>query len=203
VDTSANSGNFLENLLNDGDFWSGIAEVIGGSFTGGASLVVTASGVVECGTGVLCVAGAGQIAIGTAGTATGYGIAKSGADKLGQAFREADDASSSSTSGASGGNVDKNAEYLRDWAKKNGLERKPGPGPETWGVTNADGSFEWRLKIKLEPAANQGLQADSYVPRADARLMQDPAGQSYINPFTGQVGNKKVGTHIPLDQIWP
>jgi hypothetical protein len=64
------------------------------------SLFVAATGTVECATGVLCVVGAGQIAVGTAGTATGYAIAQSGSDNLGKAFREAD----SNTSGSRSGN---------------------------------------------------------------------------------------------------
>ncbi|MFJ5780226.1 RHS repeat-associated core domain-containing protein [Streptomyces sp. NPDC093094] len=89
VDTSSNSGNFLENLLNDGDFWSGLFETVAGSSASGASMVLVVTGTVECAVGVLCAVGAGQVAAGMAGTATGYGIAQSGADKLGQAFREA------------------------------------------------------------------------------------------------------------------
>jgi hypothetical protein len=89
VDTSSNSGNFLESLLNTGDFWSGLVETVGGSFLSGGSMALTVAGTVECATGVLCAIGAGQIAVGTAGTVTGYGIAQSGTDKFGQAFREA------------------------------------------------------------------------------------------------------------------
>jgi hypothetical protein len=37
----------------------------------------------------------------------------------------------------------------------------------------------------------------SNIPRFDARL-KDQA-QYYINPFTGQVGGKAIGTHLPLD----
>ncbi|MFJ6103856.1 RHS repeat-associated core domain-containing protein [Streptomyces sp. NPDC092359] len=96
----------------------------------------------------------------------------------------------------------KNTEFLRAWALSQGLKKKTGGGPEQWGVIRSDGSFEWRLKLKQDPAASEGLHPESYVPRADARLAQDPTGQSYINPFTGEIGNKKVGTHIPLEKEW-
>jgi hypothetical protein len=43
-----------------------------------------------------------------------------------------------------------------------------------------------------------GLQPGSNVPRFDARL--EPG--RYINPFTGGVGGKGVGTHLPLESQW-
>jgi RHS repeat-associated protein len=89
VDTSSNDGNFLESLLNSGDFWSGLFQTVGGSGLAGFSMAVTAAGTVECATGVLCAIGAWKVAAGATGTVTGYGIAQSGADKLGQAFNEA------------------------------------------------------------------------------------------------------------------
>ncbi|GGT45884.1 hypothetical protein GCM10010254_75740 [Streptomyces chromofuscus] len=92
-DSSTNSGNFLSSLLGNPDFWSGVFQTIGGSAFGGLSLSLAGAGAIECGTGILCVAGAPQIAVGVAGAAVGYSWAKSGSDKLGQAFREADEAS--------------------------------------------------------------------------------------------------------------
>ena len=75
--------------------------------------------------------------------------------------------------------------------------RKPGGGPETYGVTNEDGNFEWRLKLKVEGSLRPGLEAASQVPRFDARL--GTGGGKYINPLTGDVGGPDVGTHVPLD----
>lgn len=73
----------------------------------------------------------------------------------------------------------------------------------TWtgdlGRQNSSGNFSWRLKLKKEGSTTPGLQADSQVPRFDARL--DTSG-TYVNPFTGARGNKSVGTHIPLNQQW-
>ena len=61
------------------------------------------------------------------------------------------------------------------------------------------GKFEWRLVIKPEASTRPGLQTGSNIPRFDARLLTDKAGQSYINPFAGEIGNWKVGTHLPLE----
>jgi len=82
-----------------------------------------------------------------------------------------------------------------------GWERAPNlnGGPEKWGVYQGNGKLEWRLAIKPEPSLRIGLEAGSQVPRFDARLFQDSSGQSYINPFTGKIGNHQIGTHIPLE----
>jgi hypothetical protein len=92
-----------------------------------------------------------------------------------------------------------NVRALRGWAVSKGWSQKPGAGPETWGITDSSGNFSWRLKLKKEGSSTPGLQADSQVPRFDARL--DTSG-TYVNPFTGVRGNKLVGTHIPLNQQW-
>ena len=75
--------------------------------------------------------------------------------------------------------------------------RKTGSGPEAYGVTNEVGQFEWRLKLKLEGSFRPGLEAESQVPRFDARL--GPRGDKYINPLIGDIGGRDVGTHVPLD----
>ncbi len=93
-----------------------------------------------------------------------------------------------------------NIRILRGWAKSKGWEKLPNPqgAPEKWGVYN-NSKFEWRIKIKSEPSLNSGLNDGSYLPRFDARLRTDVAGRSYINPFSGQVGDWRVGTHLPLE----
>ncbi|MEK3885829.1 hypothetical protein [Paenibacillus sp. PL2-23] len=94
------------------------------------------------------------------------------------------------------GSVSKNTTNLRDWAKNKGWEQQnTAGGVEQWGVRNADGTFSWRLKLKPEASAREGLGAGSNQPRFDARL--DDKG-TYINPFTGETGGRGVGTHIPL-----
>nr|WP_324784219.1 RHS repeat-associated core domain-containing protein [Streptomyces sp. H51] len=98
TDTEIWLGNYLSSLATNGDFWSGLIEVIGGSiidiFGGGA----IATGATACGTGVLCAGGAPAIALGTGMLAVGSSKMASGADKLGKAFREAD-----SSTGSAGG----------------------------------------------------------------------------------------------------
>lgn len=95
--------------------------------------------------------------------------------------------------------VHQNARALRRWAERQGFERKQGGGPEQWGVYDERGRFEWRVKLKLEPGTRRGLKEGSQTYRASVRL--DSEGQ-YVNPFTGEKGEKKVGAHIPLDQEW-
>jgi hypothetical protein len=95
---------------------------------------------------------------------------------------------------------------LRGWAKSKGWKKLPNPqgAPEKWGVYNND-KFEWRLKIKPEPSFRPNLQDGSNclhdrssLPRFDARLKK---GRN-INPFTGEIGGKEIGSHIPLDLEW-
>jgi hypothetical protein len=96
-------------------------------------------------------------------------------------------------------NAERNTTFLRQWAKDKGWVRKPGGGPETWGVEDDSGNFSWRLKIKQEGSMRPGLQPDSNVPRVSARL--DTEG-TYVNPFTGDTVSRAVGDHIPLDHPW-
>ncbi|WP_159771017.1 RHS repeat-associated core domain-containing protein [Streptomyces sp. HM190] len=119
TDTEVHVGNYLGSLLSNGDFWSGLLETVGGSLWGGAGLAVTASGVVECGTGVLCPVGAGQVVVGGGMTVSGAAMASSGSDKLGKAFREADGAAES----GGGGNVGEVAYGGSDLSKSVQLQR--------------------------------------------------------------------------------
>lgn len=91
-----------------------------------------------------------------------------------------------------------NVRVLRNWANSKGWVRQAGDGPEVWGVRNTDGSFSWRLKLKPEASTRPGLEAGSKVPRFDARL----GPGEYVNPFTGEVGGRAAGTHIPLEYQW-
>ena len=94
-----------------------------------------------------------------------------------------------------------NIRILRSWAKSKGWEKLPNPHgkPEIWG-TYENGKLEWKLKIKPVPSISQGLSDSIYLPRFDARLLSDPKGSGYINPFTGQIGGAKIGRHLLLDQ---
>ncbi len=89
-----------------------------------------------------------------------------------------------------------NIRILRSWAKSKGWQRLPNSqgGPEIWGITKL-GKFEFRLKIKPESSLRTGLDSGSQIPRFDARLSEG----AYVNPFTGEVGNSKIGTHNPLE----
>jgi RHS repeat-associated protein len=97
---------------------------------------------------------------------------------------------------------------LRGWAKSKGWKKLPNPqgAPEKWGVYN-EGLFEWRLKIKPKPSFRPNLQDGSNLlhdrsslPRFDARLKSE--NRMNVNPFTGEIGGKEIGTHIPLDFEW-
>ncbi len=88
-----------------------------------------------------------------------------------------------------------NIRILRNWAQSKGWVKKPrNDGPEVWGLQQND-IFSWRLKIKPEVSTRQGLESSSQKPRFDARLNDKGI---YINPFTGQTGNRSVGTHLEL-----
>ncbi|CDR35009.1 hypothetical protein [Criblamydia sequanensis] len=86
-----------------------------------------------------------------------------------------------------------NIRSLRGWAKSKGWRRFPNDGgPEKWGNLE---TRTWHVIIKPEASFRPGLQSGSNIPRFDARINH---GQ-YINPFTGKVGGKEVGTHLPLE----
>ncbi|MEM7617625.1 MAG: phage minor head protein [Pseudomonadota bacterium] len=89
-----------------------------------------------------------------------------------------------------------NVQKLQNWAKDKGfVKKKNNDGPEVWGVYDKNGNFSWRLKIKPESSARDGLRSGSQQPRFDARLEE---GQ-YHNPLTGKTGGKEIGTHINLE----
>lgn len=89
---------------------------------------------------------------------------------------------------------------MRGWAKSKGWVKVPNSGgPEKWGIYR-QGEFEWNLAIKPEPSLRPNLHLDSNLPRFDARL--DVTGSRYINPFTGEIGGKTIGRHLPLDKLY-
>ncbi len=92
-----------------------------------------------------------------------------------------------------------NIRILRGWAKSKGWEKFPSTNgaPEKWG-TWKNGIPEWNLRIKPEPGFRPELELGSMRPRFDARLGNQPPYE-YINPFTGTLGSKNIGTHIPLE----
>lgn len=46
----------------------------------------------------------------------------------------------------------------------------------------------------------KSVNAESNYPRFDARVNDDP-NPDYINPFTGKIGNKSIGTHVNLETL--
>lgn len=88
-----------------------------------------------------------------------------------------------------------NISNIRVWAGSKGWKQKyTEGGVEMWGVIKEDGSFSWRVKIKPEPSMRVELGEGSRQPRFDVRLEEGV----YYNPFTGEVGEKIIGTHISL-----
>jgi hypothetical protein len=90
-----------------------------------------------------------------------------------------------------------NIRILRGWAKSKGWEKASNTskgGPEVWGK-NINGRFEWNLKIKPEASFRPGLENGSNIPRFDARISKG----RYINPFSGEIGETNIGTHLPLE----
>lgn len=87
-----------------------------------------------------------------------------------------------------------NIRALRGWANSKGWQKLKS-NPEQWGIKVGDD--KWLLKIKAEASSREGqLQEGSGIARFDARL----GDGLYINPFTGKIGGKKVGTHLPLEE---
>ena len=96
-----------------------------------------------------------------------------------------------------GSHIELNVQRLRGWAERNGWVHVA-EDPEVWGIVRADGSASWRVKIKRQPSTRNGLLPGSGVARLDARLSP---GQ-YLTPFTGALGGRAIGAHIPLDEPW-
>ncbi|MFE1886677.1 RHS repeat-associated core domain-containing protein, partial [Streptomyces diastatochromogenes] len=107
-------------------------------------------------------------------------------------------------------NTERNAAWLRGWAKSQGWMKKPNSPVEKWGYVDADGKFVWMLQLKFQASTTPGLQAGSQQPRISSRL--DLKGK-YTNPFTGQTGGKGDAllgsndpsanlSHIPLEEQW-
>ncbi|UFR07077.1 RHS repeat-associated core domain-containing protein [Streptomyces sp. Go40/10] len=100
TDSEIYVSNYLASLVKNADFWGGLFETLGGAIVdtlGGGAL---GAGATMCGTGVLCPAGVEVIAAGSGMLALGTPMIKSGADKLGRAFREAEGSSGSGNSGS-------------------------------------------------------------------------------------------------------
>lgn len=100
--------NYGNDLAHDSNFWEGMGLFLSGGTAGGGGLTLIASGVVECGTLVLCIAGGPQIAVGAGALVGGYAAASEGAGLLGKAFSEA------STEGDAGSSSSKSGEFVNE-----------------------------------------------------------------------------------------
>ncbi|MFE4175360.1 RHS repeat-associated core domain-containing protein [Streptomyces sp. NPDC056909] len=163
VDTVLNYGN---NLVHDSNFWMGLGLFASGGMAGGGGLFLAASGVVECATIVLCVAGLPQIFGGTAIAFGGYEISSLGSNMLGQAFSKAKSNSATSNSGTSknlrpGNNAAASRgtkihsepewkEHLESLGYSRGRQISPGNIPD--GFT-ADG-----FPVELKPNTKSGIK---------------------------------------------
>ena len=92
----------------------------------------------------------------------------------------------------------RNIRILRNWAKSRGWRKMANPDgrPEKWGEV-INGKFKPRLIIKPEPSIRPEMHPISRMSRFEARL--DSGAYSWINPFTGQIGDVKVGGHVWLE----
>ncbi|MER5528654.1 RHS repeat-associated core domain-containing protein [Streptomyces sp. NPDC002677] len=109
-------------------------------------------------------------------------------------------------------NTERNAAFLRGWAKSMGWSLKPNSPVEKWGYTEADGTFVWMLQLKFQASTRPGIAPGSQQPRITARLLQN-GNFKFTNPFTNQVGTRNESllgspdpnanlSHIPLDEPW-
>ncbi|WP_318205837.1 RHS repeat-associated core domain-containing protein [Streptomyces sp. SCL15-4] len=147
-DSQSSFGNYISSLVMDSDFWSGLGQTVLGGFSTGGGVVLGASGVVECSTGVLCEVGVPSIAGGVGAVIFGKKMIDSGADKLGQAFREADGE-------ASGGTPNKAAKIEGDL----GSDWKPSNPSKICG---SSGCEDVAVKIQSEIGGERMRITDAY-----------------------------------------
>jgi RHS repeat-associated protein len=188
-DSSTNAGNYLTSLFSNPDFYAGLGQTVGGGLLGGVSLFVTATGTVECATGVLCVAGAGQIAVGTVGTATGYAITQSGSDKLGQAFREADSATNRSRSGTS-------PQPTADDLLKSGLAADKGNYSRAGHELKKHAHRSTNVGQWPRPSGKQNPWAWNEIGQSTlAKILGDP--KAAVQRYTNRAGDGIIEYHVP------
>ncbi|MFB7336045.1 hypothetical protein ACFC00_31160 [Streptomyces adustus] len=172
-DSSSNGGNYLGSLLSNGDFWSGLVETVGGAFGEGGGALIFASGVVECGVGVLCAADAPSMAGGASLVVAGKPMIDSGSDKLGRAFREADGA-------ASGGQIRGAIAQKNGKAYEQFLENELGGGGEfTEMGRQYDGAY-------IDPATGRGTWYEAKSGKFFEDALKRPAQLSKFYSTEGQ-----------------
>ncbi|MEU6080008.1 RHS repeat-associated core domain-containing protein [Streptomyces sp. NPDC047108] len=172
-DNETYSGNYVSSLIANVDFWTGLIEGAGGALMGGGGLLLAAAGVVECGTGVLCVAGGPQIAVGGTIAAGGYALGSSGADKLGRAFREADEAGAS----GSGRAAQEGGAAYEDFL----VGKLGGRGSFKSGGREFDGAY-----------VQEGAQAETWYEAKSGRFWHTAMNRPKVmEKFRGNVGDAR------------
>ncbi|MFJ7150586.1 hypothetical protein ACIQVT_20660 [Streptomyces sp. NPDC100445] len=179
-----------------GDFFEGLLQTVLGGASEGGGVVLGASGVVECATGVLCEAGIPSIAGGAGLVVFGDKMLDSGSDKLGKAFREAD--------GAAGGGGANSTPSAPDWIPKSATSKVPdefGPGKATkkgigWRWNDGKGNGV-RIDQGNLNNSQEYQQVDHVVINSGGRIIGRDG-----KPIEGDIKSSAYEAHIPLDQ-WP
>lgn len=187
-DSNSSAGNYLSSLLNNSDFWTGLGQAFLGtvSETGGVGL--TASGVIECGTAVLCPVGAPSMAVGGSGIGFGQWMLDSGSDKLGRAFREADSAGSSAESPSA-----KLFDDPKSWQHVVDNHRQGGVG-----VDDSKGLFTGKAKL-VKQRIMETVDRSTGKPNTRDPITGEPrTGTVYEYDF-----GDKIGTLSPNDGGYP
>ncbi|MEU6282109.1 RHS repeat-associated core domain-containing protein, partial [Streptomyces sp. NPDC047028] len=207
-DSSQNNGNYLSSLASSNDFWSGLFDTIGGAFSETGGIVLTASGIVECGVGVLCEAGVPSIAGGIGGVVAGKKMLDSGSDKLGRAFREADGAASgggkSVDPGAQNPEITWSTDEYDGWQHVQDRHRIGGAeyDPETKGAFIGKGRKvqKWIQEVvSNNPASPNSGGRDGYVYEGRVNAGPDGVGILSNKQSRGLGTNRAYGIRVVLN----
>ncbi|MFC5660719.1 RHS repeat domain-containing protein, partial [Streptomyces nogalater] len=190
-DSQSSVGNYISSLVHNVDFWSGLGDTLLGGFSAGGGVVLGASGVVECGTAVLCEVGVPSIAGGAGAVVFGKKMIDSGADKLGQAFREADGAASE------GG-----ASSAPDWIPKSATSKVP----DSFGAGKATKKgigWRWNDGKGNGVRIDQGNLNNSQVYQQVDHVVINSGGKILGRngkPIEGDIKSNAYEAHIPLEE---
>ncbi|MEV6057628.1 RHS repeat-associated core domain-containing protein [Streptomyces sp. NPDC052107] len=168
-DSNSYVGNYLSSLGGNSDFWSGLLQSFFGGVSEAGGTILGASGVVECGTVVLCEAGAPSIAGGAGAVVFGKTMWDSGSDKLGRAFREADGE-------ASGGRAaQQHGDAYEEWLQ----EKLGGGGGFSEKGRQFDGAY-------VDPATGRGTWYEAKSGQFFENTLKDPKRLSKFYSTEGQ-----------------
>ncbi|MET9018246.1 RHS repeat-associated core domain-containing protein [Streptomyces olivaceoviridis] len=190
-DSNSNAGNYISSLAGNVDFWSGLLETAFGGLTEAGSVIVVASGVAECGTGVLCPVGVTSVAVGGGGVVAGKKMIDDGSDKLGRAFREAD--------GSSAGDSVSSAP---DWIPESATSKVPGAfgagKPTKKGV-----GWRWNDGKGNGVRIDEGNLNNSQVYQQVDHVVINSGGKILGRdgrPIEGDIKSNAYEAHIPLEE---